>query len=163
MRIIVHCSDSEWGHATIIEQWHKARWGELVPEGRPCIGYHAVIMNGFPTNDHWQKGKRVDLYDGMIEMGRPLDSDDQLEVHERGAHAYGFNRDTVAVCLIGVKSFTKAQICSLTKLLDLWRNQFNVSWHEILGHKDLPGVTKTCPNLEMGLIRAFTFEQWDRR
>ena len=38
-KIILHCSDSEWGSASVIDQWHKERgWTE--------IGYHYVITNG---------------------------------------------------------------------------------------------------------------------
>ena len=41
-RITIHCSDSEWGNADVIDEWHKKR-------GWDGIGYHYVILNGYPT------------------------------------------------------------------------------------------------------------------
>jgi N-acetylmuramoyl-L-alanine amidase len=79
-KIIIHCSDSEFGDVKIIDQWHKARgW-------RGC-GYHYVITNGVLThgkpynNDH----------DGLIQPGRPL--------RDIGAHCKGHNHDSIGICL----------------------------------------------------------------
>ena len=38
-KIIIHCSDSEFGDAALIDKWHKER-------GWTGIGYHYVILNG---------------------------------------------------------------------------------------------------------------------
>lgn len=46
---IIHCSDSEFGDAKIIREWHKAR-------GWDDVGYHFIIRT-----------------DGEIEIGRTLD------------------------------------------------------------------------------------------
>lgn len=152
-KAVVHCSAGEWGHATIIEQWHKARWGHLVPEGRPCIGYNLVLPNGFITHDHWKKGFRVNAFNGSPEVGRPWDADDQIELHEKGAHVYGFNTNTFSICLIGKDLFTKGQIIWLVKMLRLGISQFGIEIDHIFGHYEFPGVTKTCPNLDMEIIR----------
>lgn len=150
-KIIVHCSASEFGTALMIDQWHKER-------GWKGIGYHAVIMNGYPDKSYLapQRGGRdfrVKLYNGVAVPGRALDSDEFIEPVEVGAHAYGFNRDTVAVCLIGNSVFTKQQLIGLVKQIKLWQFQYNIKTDDVLGHCELPGVAKTCPNLDMETIR----------
>ena len=38
-KVIIHCSDSDFGTASVIDGWHKER-------GWDGIGYHYVITNG---------------------------------------------------------------------------------------------------------------------
>lgn len=97
------------------------------------IGYHLVIRR-----------------DGRVETGRPLTTP--------GAHATGFNRNSVAVCLVGgvdeggkpADNFTEAQRDELLVQLRLLRVQFPHA--RILGHRDLPNVAKACPSFD---VRAF--------
>jgi hypothetical protein len=132
-QIILHCSDSSWGDAAVIDRWHKARgWGG--------IGYHFVILNGFRFAN-----SRYDSFDdGVVETGRSLDT--------VGAHVAGQNADSIGICLIGRRHFSKQQYERLQILLkDLTR-------------KDLPGQrlvlaphwrynsSKTCPNLPMSVL-----------
>lgn len=158
MKAIVHNSASEWGHQSIIDTWHRKRWGDRlrVKDGIAC-GYHVVILNGLPTSDHIGHGDDPDrvikILDGQIEIGRPLDADDELEAHEIGAHAYGFNRDTLSVCLIGDNYFTRNQIVSLIKVLKWWDFHFRIRTRDIMGHYELPNTNKSCPNLDMNRIR----------
>lgn len=157
MRIVWHCSASEFGTALLIDKWHRER-------GWAGVGYHAVIGNGFPDKTYikfkhdgsvdFRGSKRVKIYNGAISPARALDADDDVQGAEVGAHAYGFNRDTVALCLIGDEFFTRQQIVAGVKLSRYWMNQFGVEVENIVGHGELPGVTKTCPNLDMDKIRA---------
>ncbi|MCH7549668.1 MAG: N-acetylmuramoyl-L-alanine amidase [Candidatus Krumholzibacteriota bacterium] len=152
-KIIVHCSDSAWGHALIINKWHT----DPPPQGRGwrAIGYHVVIQNGLPTADHVRKNETIRMLDGQVELGRPLDADEDLEAHEMGAHVYGFNRTTLAVCLIGTDTFTRNQIISLVKVVKWWQFQFRVKTKNVLGHYEMPTARgKTCPNLDMEKIRS---------
>lgn len=86
------------------------------------IGYHFVI-----------------LPDGTIETGRSI-----LDV---GAHAKGYNRHSIGTCLIGKKIFTDAQQVALKALDKAVRLFFGEV--ETLGHCDLFGVSKTCPNFDV--------------
>lgn len=82
--IVLHVSASTWGTRDDIDRWHRSR-------GWSGIGYHRVILNGFPRPD----GRyRPDL-DGLIQTGRA----DSVE----GAHcrAGGMNALSLGVCLIG--------------------------------------------------------------
>ncbi len=163
IKAIVHCSASRFGTARWIDKLHREE------RGWSGIGYHAVILNGFPDASYLDVTKRdgsrgpllVKLYNGTIELGRPLDANAKIEWDEVGAHAYGQNKDTVAVCLIGGTDsagnrsrFTKQQIISLVKLLKLWQFQFGIRIDDILGHCELPGVTKPCPEIPMDNVRA---------
>lgn len=133
-KIIMHCSDSEWGSADVIDRWHKERgWTE--------IGYHYVITNG----------RRIDSrnysqdYDGRIESGR--------EVTKTGAHAKGHNADSIGVCLIGKSHFTAKQLYdALPTLLRLLLPQYELSPRDIYGHNEFDR-DKTCPNFDVQLIR----------
>lgn len=159
IRIIVHCSASDFGTAIMIDQWHRSP-----PRNWSSIGYHAVIENGFPHASFLTAGpngkpKRIRLHNGMISFGRPLDADEDIDAHEQGAHAYGFNRDTLAICLIGNKVFTKQQIISLVKEIRLYDTWFKMGISAenvgelVIGHYELPNVDKTCPNLNMNIVR----------
>lgn len=123
-RIIVHCADTPPSldiGAAEIDRWHRER-------GWAGIGYHGVIRR-----------------DGRYEPGRDLE--------RAGAHAYGHNADSLAVCLVGGQgedggpenNFTAAQMQTLEALVTAGRRQFNVPDEGIMGHRDLPGVTKACP------------------
>lgn len=124
-RIIVHCSDTP-SQMDIgvheIKQWHIQR-------GFDDIGYHHVVRRS-----------------GMLEEGRPL--------AKAGAHARGFNFSSIGICLVGGDSglfnFTFDQLKCLVKLVDYYRGQYPDA--EILGHRDLPGARKTCPNFD---VRSF--------
>jgi len=158
-RIIVHCSASKFGTAIMIDQWHRSP-----PRKWRSIGYHAVIENGFPhasflTAAPGGKPKRIKLQNGAISFGRALDADADIDAHETGAHAYGFNRDTLAICLIGEDVFTKQQVIALVKVIRLFDTWFKIGITAqnveqfVLGHCELSGVNKMCPNINMSIVR----------
>lgn len=152
--IVVHNSASRFGTASIIDRWHRER-------GWKMIGYHAVIMNGFPDATYAKRPMRVKLYNGVIEIGRVLDVNGILDADEIGAHALGHNAHSLGVCLIGgtdssghFEPFTRQQVIGLVKLCRLWQFQFDIPTEKIVGHNELPGVTKACPEISMDTIRA---------
>lgn len=108
-----------------ITEWHMER-------GWSGIGYNFVIKR-----------------DGTLESGRDLDGDGNV-IEETGAHARGFNKDSIGVCLAGGRgddgkpaaNFTHNQLTTLRTLINVIRAYNEV---EVMGHRDLPGVTKTCP------------------
>lgn len=120
--IVVHCAATKPSMDVGVEEirvWHKAR-------KFTDIGYHLVIRR-----------------DGTLEKGR--------EIEKMGAHAKGFNDYSIGVCLVGGLSergkaqnnFTKDQFETLRGTLTTLAALYNDP--DILGHRDLPGVSKACP------------------
>lgn len=101
------------------------------------IGYHYVIRR-----------------DGTIENGRELET--------AGAHAKGWNANSIGICLVGgidhknrpQDNFTREQKMTLRDLLERLRSQFPHT--RILGHRDLPGVAKACPSFD---VRSWCAQQ----
>lgn len=133
--IILHCSDSLWGNVESIDGWHRER-------GWSGIGYHFVIGNGYPEHANLKERKPFPWLDGFIETGRPID--------QAGAHVYGYNSDTIGVCMIGKDTFTQRQLRSVVSLFEsFWKDY---PYIKLLGHYELDDKT-TCPNLDMNLMR----------
>jgi N-acetyl-anhydromuramyl-L-alanine amidase AmpD len=131
--VIVHCSATPPSMdigVDEIRRWHLDRgWSD--------IGYHFVIRR-----------------DGTVEPGRPVSA--------VGAHAKGFNATSIGICLVGGvndigfadANYTRAQydalertLISLTRRGHVLAEQLGVDLIPpgIVGHRDLPGVTKACP------------------
>lgn len=142
--IIVHCSDSLFGDAKLIKDWHVNgnKWSD--------IGYHAVILNGCrATVTNFKPSD-----DGLIEAGRKLDFTTDIDSTEIGAHAKGFNDKAIGVCLVGKDKFTPNQIKSLFLFCKMWERI--VPNIKVLSHYETPlSGGKTCPNIPMGDLRKF--------
>ncbi|MGD9809655.1 MAG: N-acetylmuramoyl-L-alanine amidase [Deferribacterales bacterium] len=142
--IIIHCSDSTFGSAAIIRQWHLQR-------GWRDIGYHFVICNGKIAPDLF-----IPEMDGSIETGRPLDGDHFITGDEVGAHALGYNSNSIGICNIGVRSFSLNQMASLHDLLFRLMDKFDIPIENILGHYETAQAHgKTCPNFDVSELREF--------
>lgn len=138
--IFWHCSDSTFGDVDLIRSWHLARgWSD--------IGYQFVITNAHPASSR----SSMSSWDGLIHPGRDLDGDGDVE-DEVGAHAFGHNRKSLALCLIGKKVFTPKQIGSAMGLTLSLMKKYKVPIEKVLGHYEVDD-RKTCPNLDMDLIR----------
>lgn len=134
-RIILHCSDSNWGNSAIINDWHKQK-------GWKGIGYHFVICNGFLKPDSTIYDHKLD---GLLQPGRSID--------KIGAHCAGHNADSIGICLIGRRLFSGAQLLeTLQDLLVELMCQFDLEPKDIYGHYELD-PNKTCPNINMDSIR----------
>lgn len=135
INVIVHCSDSSFGNAVLIDNWHRNRKPPF-----SMIGYHYVILNG-----RISAYKRHSFFDGHIETGRPLDDDKDMELDEVGAHAFGYN-NSVGICLIGLSgTFTDSQLRSLQHLVGLLRNQFGEI--KVIQHSDVDKKKPQCAGL----------------
>jgi len=128
-KIIIHCSASDFGNAQRIREWH-------LENGWSDIGYHYVINNGKVFKDD-KINQRVQ--DGFIEKGR----DDSIV----GAHTQGQNSNSIGICLIGNKDFTKEQFNSLDTLLDSLLKAYNLTKNDVYGHYNFS--SKTCPNFDV--------------
>lgn len=136
--LIIHCSatpNGKWFQAGEIDRWHHDRGFKRADEFRvrqnptlAAIGYHFVI-----------------LVNGSVATGRHLD--------EVGAHAKGYNSKSLGICLIGTDQFTPAQWDSLSHVTRKMQEHVMLLWGgdapTVLGHRDLPGVNKTCPGFSV--------------
>lgn len=124
--IVIHCSASPNGAQ------HGAQdidcWHR--ERGWDGIGYHYVI----PCN-------------GVLQQGR--------SIHRAGAHARGYNQNSIGICMIGTDQFTHAQWVTLATMIKTLTHVYNGI--DIVGHRDLPNVAKTCPGFDVGDWRAAGF------
>jgi N-acetyl-anhydromuramyl-L-alanine amidase AmpD len=118
--IVLHCADTP---ADMDIGAEEIRMWHL-RRGWFDIGYHYVIRR-----------------DGTIEYGRPTD--------RPGAHARGFNHISLGICLVGGKggdNFTDDQWDALAGLVIGLKQAHPAA--DVLGHRDLPNVNKSCPNFD---------------
>jgi len=133
-KIIIHCSDSEFGDVHLIDAWHKARgW-------RGC-GYHYVITNGVAIHG---KPYNPEL-DGIIQQGRQL--------REVGAHCWGHNRDSVGICLIGRHHFSARQLYEALPTVIMTLGNIGLTWEHVFGHCEF-NAHKTCPNIDPVVLKS---------
>ena len=135
-KIVIHCSDSEFGNASLIREWHTKE------RGWQDIGYHYVITNGVLEYCRPYIAER----DGAVEEGRPIET--------TGAHVKGHNKTSIGICLIGKMHFTGKQLYdSLPTLLCLLIPRYKLTIDDVYGHTELDSK-KTCPNFAVGDIRT---------
>ena len=118
--LVIHCSDTDDNLNIGALEIHNLH----LKFGWDGIGYHKVIRR-----------------DGFIEEGRP-----EFWV---GAHVYGYNNNSLGICLIGRNKFTQEQFYSLKKTLQIWKKKYPKA--KILGHRDFSYTKKTCPNFDVEL------------
>lgn len=116
--LVVHCSDTDDNSNIGASEIHNLH----LKFGWDGIGYHKVIKRN-----------------GNVQEGRPE--------YWIGAHVFGYNKNSLGVCLIGRNKFTKKQIHSLKNVLLNWKKKYPKA--KILGHRDFPNTTKTCPNFDV--------------
>lgn len=132
-KIIVHCSDSDFGDADLIDLWHRQR-------GFSKIGYHHILLNGCRSKDNYRKED-----DGKIETGRL--------VEEIGAHCEGQNSDSIGICLIGKRNFSALQLyVALPHFLKSMQEAYGIVSGQVFGHYEF-NADKTCPNINMQILK----------
>jgi N-acetylmuramoyl-L-alanine amidase len=125
-KIIVHCTATPEGRdvsVDTIRKWH------VEDNGWSDIGYHWVVT-----------------LSGAIEKGRPES--------RSGAHAKGFNKNSIGVVYVGgvdsamkpKDTRTEGQKETLRCLLEDLKDRYPNA--EIIGHRDLPNVSKSCPSFD---------------
>jgi N-acetylmuramoyl-L-alanine amidase len=126
--IVIHCAATPPDMDIGVKEIRQ--WHEA--KGWSDVGYHYVIRRN-----------------GSIETGR-----DKMDV---GAHALGFNANSIAICLVGGEhpvsaeadcNFTSAQWMELHMLVGVLKSEFLHA--KVIGHRDLTGVTKACPCFDVG-------------
>jgi hypothetical protein len=125
-----------------IRGWH-------LRQGWRDIGYHRVILHpdSVPGAKHW--------YD-LVKQGRDLDMDRYISDLEVGAHAKGFNINSVGVCVVGgprtpLHPLQKEAILQVAKI---FTERFGLWRRAVICHRD---VNKTqCPGDEIyNVIKQF--------
>ena len=120
--IVIHCSATRATQRYTVDdcrRGHRAR-------GFADIGYHYYITR-----------------DGVVHAGRPL--------YTVGAHATGYNSHSIGICYEGILDIrglpcdtrTLEQKDILSKLIQRLLEDYPQA--KVVGHRDLPGVTKDCP------------------
>lgn len=142
--IFIHCSDSPFGNVLMIDEWHKER-------GWKGIGYQLVILNGYPFSTgkdaYWK------FLDGMPCPGRSLDANAWLGADEVGAHAYGYNRKSVGICLIGLPGkFSVMELTTSRVAVRAYMEAFDLTVDKVKGHSEVDSK-KTCPGIDMDVYR----------
>ena len=134
-RVIIHCSDSDFGDSALIRKWH------IEERGWTDIGYHYVVLNGKRGGEERYKKS----LDGLLEVGR-----DEKVI---GAHTYGVNRDSIGVCLIGKGIFTPLQLQTLSILVHSLMKKYGIGVEDVYGHYEFD-KRKSCPGVDMNILRA---------
>jgi N-acetylmuramoyl-L-alanine amidase len=146
MDIILHCSDSKFGNACLIDRWHAEKGFD---NGTVHIGYHYVILNGQLTANKYHK-----FFNGSIETGRALDDDDKFEFDETAAATLGKN-NCVQICFIGESGdFTISQMKNCAILLRMLKEQY--SDIKVYQHSDFDPVNRPyCAGLTKSQMEIF--------
>lgn len=120
--VVIHCSASDNPNH---DDWRViTKWH--MERGWSDIGYHYVIHK-----------------DGGVHVGRAI--------HLTGAHAKGFNRGSIGICLTGLNEFSPQQFESLRKLCQNLKEVFDLERYDFVPHNAL-NTKKTCPNFNVAEI-----------
>lgn len=142
VKVILHCSDSHFGNASLIAKWH------VMERGWNGIGYHFVILNGWVA-----AGAYHPHFNGHVETGRPLDNDPFIEEQEVGAHVRGHNRQSVGICLIGKSGqFTDEQLNAALPCVHMLEQQFGDI--ELFQHSHFDAKKAYCAGLNMSQFQS---------
>jgi N-acetylmuramoyl-L-alanine amidase len=123
--IIIHCSDSDIPSHDNIATIRK--WHVDENKWRD-VGYHFFIRKS-----------------GELEYGRPI--------WESGAHAKGYNRNSIGICLSGSVKFTAPQFDMLKEICLELSDQYGIPFYNIVPHSAVTSG-KTCPNFNLYDLKA---------
>jgi len=128
--IILHCSSSDIpGHDNI----ETIRKWHVEERGWSDVGYGFYIRKS-----------------GQLEIGRPIS--------KAGAHARGYNSNSVGICLGGLKNFQKEQFLTLYQLSRNLIDIFGIEENGYFGH-NVVDANKTCPNFDVGPIKDLLWKK----
>jgi len=147
--LIIHWTAS--GSKTTVEDirgWHKAK-------GWRDIGYHRVILHP----DSIAEISLLKWYH-LVKEGRELDDDLYLEIGEEGAHAKGFNKSHIGICVVGNTNYTMhpLQKVALRETCRTLLTRFKLAPNTIKLHREVNQTA--CPGEEISeLIKKFRTER----
>ncbi|MEW9052712.1 MAG: peptidoglycan recognition family protein [Neobacillus sp.] len=114
---------------------------KLVIHHTSRVDFTAEITHLFHQNERGWSGIGYNYFiekDGTIVEGRGL---------HVGAHAYGYNRNTLGICATGdfdIEQPTKAQMTTLIEICQHFMEKYQLQVQDVVGHREL-GFDLTCP------------------
>lgn len=128
--IIIHHSSRLIDHPTFIRLRHRyfRKWEDT--------GYHFLIGNGYVSKN------------GKLYTAR--------SIQFVGAHAIGWNRNSIGVCLIGNYdrcTISVKQYRTLFHFLISLSTEFKIPIANILGHNEIEGCIKSCPGKNVSMVK----------
>ena len=143
--IFIHHSASNFGNADLIDKWHKE-------QGWQGIGYHFVVLNGYPTADNFKKKELHNDMTGYIQQGR--------NIKEAGSHVKGHNASSIGICLIhDTMPYAEKQLEAYRTLAAGLALLLNIDPVRIFGHYEFDKGKPLCPGLDMSEERKLIAEQ----
>lgn len=141
-KIIIHCLDTYHDQdvgVTDVRRWH------VEERGWSDIGYHYLIRQS-----------------GAYELGRDLDNDGDVD-EEVGAHAFGYNGNSIGIALAGGKArdggqafnFRYEQLLQLVHLVKFLKTRYPDA--EVIGHNEVSN--KDCPMFDVRALFANIYPQ----
>lgn len=139
VRIVVHCTD-EPNTAKRNREYYRHFFFDV--KGWSHFGYHIVVYQ----DGTWER---------LQPMPDPNVNGGVITDATRANGAAGYNRDSLHVAYVGGRwgnttkrgdTRTVAQKQTLRALIGMLKADFHIT--EVVGHCDLPGVKKTCPNFD---------------
>ncbi len=138
--VLVHCSatdNPDQDNAQSIIDLHTGPKTKIVDWGNykniKCFNWDHVGYQDFITKD----GILFEILDKDI----------------AGYHCEGFNSHSYGICISGDTEFTEFQMEALVIRLQELLIKFGLRPHDVLGHYELDKKGKTCPNIDMDIIR----------
>lgn len=132
-KIVIHCTDSPDNLDVSTNEIRE--WHK--ERNFDDIGYHFVIRRS-----------------GDVEPGRDLKYE--------GAHVFGENERSIAICWVGSRWISHDQWVSLIELTTNMIIAHGLYPINIYGHSEL-NKYKTCPNLDMNRVRSEVRELWKKK
>ena len=138
--IVIHCTATTGDRRGDVSADEVRRWHTSPPRNWSDIGYHFLIRR-----------------DGSLEPGRDLD--------RPGAHVRGMNKTTIGIVYTGgicpyegepMDTRTDEQKETLFDLLIALKKVFP-DIRRVSGHRDHPGVRKSCPCFDVDAEFGFLF------
>lgn len=129
--IVIHCTDSP-DSAVDIGIKEVRDWHKQ--KGWSDIGYHGLVCK-----------------QGWYWTGR--------DIKIPGAHAKGYNKNSIGLVWVGRDVCNTEQYYTLIEKTAAYAHQFKIPVKNVLGHCELPGVEKTCPNLNMTKFRNLVIQK----
>jgi N-acetylmuramoyl-L-alanine amidase len=140
--IVIHCTATTGDDAGDVDIDTVRRWHTRAPRSWSDVGYHYLIRR-----------------DGSVEVGRPLS--------RPGAHVRGHNASTIGIVYTGgidadtgehSDTRTDDQRDALFSLIVSLAVVFPTITR-VRGHRDFPGVSKSCPCFDVPAEFGFLFDE----
>lgn len=140
------------------------------PEDRYSTNRIVVHHTAGPVNQSVLDIHRYHRSKGWLGVGYNLLQDKEGAWHEgrgidkQGAHAFGYNSNSVGICLIGnfeEDALSSDRWESLVQMCSFLCLQYGLEYTDIVGHRELPGASTLCPgkHIDLSALRRAVLRQ----